>query len=248
MITKPMAFVLRKKKNIVKPIENYLLNLKKSRINIAKQRNDLLRFLSNVFNVDAQGIYTKYVNSDFKSWYDSRNSELIEIEGATGTASDFDCDTLYLLVRSLKPRIIIETGVLYGGSSSHILEAIRENGFGRLYSIDLPNYEQSLPKDFLVRRTAKHNWELIVGDVRLELPKLLRKIGPIDLFFHDSEHSFDHMLWEYETARKHLLSNGVLVSHDVLSAPFRKNVFKVFCETYHLRNVVFRNLGICLMK
>jgi hypothetical protein len=42
-------------------------------------------------------------------------------------------------VRSLKPRVIVETGVASGLSSAHILRALAANGTGTLHSIDLPN-------------------------------------------------------------------------------------------------------------
>ena len=43
---------------------------------------------------------------------------------------------LYHLCRILKPKNVIETGVAYGISSSYILQALEDNKFGKLYSID----------------------------------------------------------------------------------------------------------------
>ena len=45
---------------------------------------------------------------------------------------------LYLLVRSLRPERIVETGVWYGWSSRAILTALHANARGQLTSIDLP--------------------------------------------------------------------------------------------------------------
>lgn len=45
---------------------------------------------------------------------------------------------LYVLVRTTKPKSIIETGVAGGDSSALILQALHDNKKGKLYSIDLP--------------------------------------------------------------------------------------------------------------
>jgi len=45
---------------------------------------------------------------------------------------------IYTLIRCLKPRIVIETGVANGASSTFILSALEKNNLGKLYSIDLP--------------------------------------------------------------------------------------------------------------
>ena len=46
-------------------------------------------------------------------------------------SSLFDCETMYLLVRVLKPEIVVETGVAQGAVSAHILEAFERNKKGR---------------------------------------------------------------------------------------------------------------------
>jgi len=49
---------------------------------------------------------------------------------------------LYALVRVFQPEVVVETGVGPGGSSAFILNALERNGFGHLYSIDLPSYDE----------------------------------------------------------------------------------------------------------
>ncbi len=214
-----------------------------------KERANFLEFLSTNFDVDAKTFYSAYLNSEFKSWYDSKKSELIKMIGhSSDTTFNFDCETLYLLVRALKPSIVVETGTLYGASSSHILEAIKKNGSGKLYSIDLPHDPNMPPKGFLVREAALDRWELIIGDSTVLLPKLLNQLSHIDLFFHDSLHTLEHMYWEYNIAFKHVNQNGVLSSHDVVSLPFLKNAFLIFCERHHLNYWIFRNIGIAFCK
>jgi len=47
--------------------------------------------------------------------------------------------TLFSLARSLKPNLIVETGVLHGFTSLSMLWALKKNRLGKLISIDLPS-------------------------------------------------------------------------------------------------------------
>ncbi|MCL0060402.1 class I SAM-dependent methyltransferase [Dehalococcoidia bacterium] len=125
---------------------------------------------------------------------------------------------LYLLVRMLQPKTVVETGVAAGRSSTSILLALEENGRGHLYSIDLPTTErledgsiyplEGKPVGYNVPRNLRHRWELILGDSRRELHPLLTRLGEIDLFIHDSLHTERHMMWEFETAWPFLRAGG----------------------------------------
>jgi len=134
---------------------------------------------------------------------------------------------LYFLVRELKPEIIIETGVHRGVSSLFILQALEDNGKGELYSIDLPLAEYDtdsrgvtkslLPPEKIgvcVSKNLKKRWNLILGDSKKELPKLLSSLKSIDMFLHDSKHTYEHMMWEFDTIWPSLSEDGVLVSDD----------------------------------
>ncbi|MEO7986936.1 MAG: class I SAM-dependent methyltransferase, partial [Gemmatimonadales bacterium] len=168
-----------------------------------------------------------------------------------GTSSDFHLETLYVLVRAAKPQTVVETGVLYGASSGHILAALAANGHGRLCSIDLGNKPGEPPHDFLVRPDLMSRWEYTAGDVREELPVLLARLGRVDMFHHDSLHTFEHMMWEFSTVSPHLGPEGILASHDVfvsdsLRTIFKQNAFPAFCRQKELRHIMVRNSGIAL--
>ena len=49
---------------------------------------------------------------------------------------------IWLLVRCLRPRHVVETGVAHGLTSRFILEALEKNGDGHLWSIDRPPMER----------------------------------------------------------------------------------------------------------
>ena len=139
-------------------------------------------------------------------------------------------ETLYVLVRLLRPRVMIETGVFDGESSAIILQAMEDGGEGRLVSIDLPATETiagstqcmrevSLPPGRLpgwaIPGSLGHRHTLHLGDSRTILPQVLADQPAIDCFFHDSRHTSEHMLFEYRTAWPHLAPGGVLLSDDI---------------------------------
>jgi predicted O-methyltransferase YrrM len=156
---------------------------------------------------------------------------------------------MYVLVRAARPQTLVETGVLYGAISGHILAALAQNGEGRLYSIELGRDEREPPHGFFVRSDLLTRWKLILGNSRRELPSLVQALPAIDLFHHDSLHTFDHMTWEFETVFPQLAPHGVLSSHDVaiahsLRGVFRQNAFPAFCSRHKVDRATFGNLGM----
>jgi predicted O-methyltransferase YrrM len=217
----------------------------------AQERDAAIAFLSNTFNTDIRTIHDEHRRSGFDAWMDRRAAQLdaSRVTYRLGSTSQFDCETIYLLVRALKPEVVVETGVCYGKSSAYILRALQENRRGALYSIDLGNTHDEPPNDYFIPRQLLDRWHLIVGDSRRHLPPLLAQLGRIDLFHHDSLHTYEHMMWEYDTAFAHLDPDGVLSSDDVRTTvdivrPFQRNPFAVFCDERRLDSVVSRNVGI----
>lgn len=228
-----------------------VLQARVSRNDARMQRQQYLAFLSRWFKVDAWDLADEYRRSSFAREYAGRLTELRRYRGPyrMGTTGQAGCEALYVLVRAAKPQEVVETGVLYGGSSGHILAALARNESGRLHSIDLAGAPDEPPHDFLVPARLQHRWEFVEGDSRDHLPSLLARLGQVDLFHHDSLHTFEHMTWEYEAALPYLLPGGVLSSHDVLISHslreiFGNNAFTAFCERHHPRCVTLGNLGI----
>jgi len=68
---------------------------------------------------------------------------------------------------------------------------------------------------WLVRRELRPRWRLSLGSTRENLPALLEELGQVDVFIHDSEHSYENMTFEYEAAWPHIKVGGYLLSDDV---------------------------------
>lgn len=125
--------------------------------------------------------------------------------------------TTYALIKLLKPETVVETGVGAGVSSWTILQAMDENGSGRLVSIDLPTPNTELLPEvgYLVPNELRHRWDLRTGPSQKLLPQTLNELGKIDIFQHDSRHSYSNQLREYQTAWPFINDGGLLVSDDV---------------------------------
>jgi len=126
----------------------------------------------------------------------------------------------YAILRLKKPEIVIETGCCTGTTTSLILYALQQNQRGHLYSIDMRFPDDwlstgQLETGFLVPENLKSRWSLILGDTKVELPKLLATLGKVDLFYHDADHSYVYQMWKYLTAWPYIPVGGVLASDDI---------------------------------
>lgn len=146
---------------------------------------------------------------------------------------------LYAIVRSIKPDIVVETGVCNGVSTFVVLLAMEENQAGELYSVDYPTFSDdpapvfqrdyypdnhifsSIPKNkqpgWIIPDYLTNRWELRTGKSQRELPPLLNELNEINMFIHDSDHTFPCMMFEYELAWEYLKPGSVLLSDDVHS-------------------------------
>ncbi|QYJ00065.1 class I SAM-dependent methyltransferase [Thalassovita mediterranea] len=151
-----------------------------------------------------------------------------------GGMRSLHAEVLWLLVRSRKPATVVETGVCNGLSSAVLLEALSRNGLGTLISVDLPEFTDPALNRFevwdgkggaavpagkdvgwLVRDDLKSYWQLELGPSQRLLPPLLARISPVDLFIHDSEHSYENQMFEFRLGFEALRPGGVLVATDI---------------------------------
>lgn len=169
--------------------------------------------------------------------------------------------TLYLIVRALRPEILVETGGTPGKSTAFILCAMHRNGCGHLYTIDLPpdavhdtrlqvreSYHEALPSGassgWVVPDELKERHTHLLGSSREHLPTVLKEVQTIDVFLHDSDHSYENMTWEFQTAFPALGENGLLLSDDVRA----NDAFSDFCQARKLASRQVYNLGAAWRK
>jgi len=154
---------------------------------------------------------------------------------------------LYFIVRMAAPEVMVETGVAHGVSSWTILNAMHRNGKGKLYSIDLPNLDlqsynpENLQKTsgWVVPDLLRQRWELRLGSSVELLPTLMSELGAIDIFFHDSDHSYENMLFEFNAVFHGVKSGGLIISDDV----HKNTSFSEFVHTHPLNGIRFFTKG-----
>jgi Methyltransferase domain len=124
---------------------------------------------------------------------------------------------IWCLIRHLKLRYIVETGVAHGVTSRFVLEALSSNEAGHLWSIDVPPLESAWRDQvgIAVADPLRTRWTYIRGTSRLRLPELLRKLGEVDLFVHDSLHTERNVRFELEQVWGSLRPGSALVVDDI---------------------------------
>ena len=182
-----------------------------------------------------------------------RFENTVSLSGSgAGPFSKYGLVTLYLIVRISTPELVVETGVAHGSSSACILAAMRRNRYGMLYSIDFPNAEyrarnslvsdslQGMEPGWLVSQDLRDRWKLIVGRSADKLVPLLRDLGAIDVFIHDSEHTYENMIFEYLATWPFLKPGGSLISDDI----DWNGAFEDFAHRVSANPRVVGNLGV----
>jgi predicted O-methyltransferase YrrM len=137
--------------------------------------------------------------------------------GARWPADSLMARLCYLSCRLIHPEVVIETGVAYGVSSAFILKALQENDRGTLYSIDLPPLRSGYEKfwGIAVPDEQQGRWRLHRGSSARVLPRLFQEISTVDLFVHDSLHTYRNMRREFDTIWPHLRNGGLLLADDI---------------------------------
>jgi predicted O-methyltransferase YrrM len=152
--------------------------------------------------------------------------------GSEGAMGAIDCATLYGLTRWLRPIVIVESGGYIGMSSAFILRALADEQLttAKLYSVEL---DQGCEQGALIPdelRPTSGGFVPMRGRLedflkRNELP------SSIDMFLHDSSHSYRHMLWEFRQFWPRLRDGGMLVSHDVqMNAAFPEFIASTYAH------------------
>lgn len=145
----------------------------------------------------------------------------------------FERVLIYILIRFSKPKLVLETGVYYGGNSAFVLNALEKNLEGRLVSVDFPDaqirevsealtrhvlvgdselYGGGLKPGFMVTENLRKRWELVEGDSLQVIPQ---RRETFDFYIHDSDHSMGFLTKELEAVWGKLTQNALLVVDDI---------------------------------
>lgn len=204
--------------------------------------------LQNAFHIDMK-LLRRYIDqlsskTDFcRRLNEARN--LLRGSSLDAGMPDDDLYLLYVLCRLLRPRRVVETGCGNGFSSATILQALEDNGIGNLYSVDLhfrDGVVTPVGKElgWVIPVHLKRRWHLILGESFKVLPKLLAQLGTIDMFLHDSRHTYRTMMKEFAIVWPYLRKGGLLLSHDVEA----NDAFLDFSDKVRRTPIIVGNIGI----
>jgi predicted O-methyltransferase YrrM len=118
----------------------------------------------------------------------------------------------YAACRHLAPNNVLETGIANGHSTFFFLQAMKKNGKGSLHSVDIAD---NVGKLLTAEERAVWNLHVLGSPQRRSFSSILDSISPLDLFVHDSDHTYGWQMFEFRTAWTALSKRGALLSDDI---------------------------------
>lgn len=109
----------------------------------------------------------------------------------------------YALVRALQPEHVVETGTHFGLGSCAIAAALLRNGHGRLTTIDVDPEAGYLIGD---------PWVEVVEQRSGSSVELLAGLDDVDIFLHDSLHTYEYETAELGAVEPRLRAGAVVLS------------------------------------
>jgi predicted O-methyltransferase YrrM len=156
-------------------------------------------------------IYADESNTWFSQWIRWQREVSLEAPKLWNAGENL-LKCLFMITRFLKPSTIVETGTANGASAAAISAALQLNGKGMLHTFDVYDFELSLVPEDSKKTIQKYLVSNLIS-MQTSLSRILKNNEGISIFFHDSNHSYEHQSWEYAIAR--LLKFDILVSDDV---------------------------------
>lgn len=155
----------------------------------------------------------------------AKNNKKLELDGTYPgffNTNEGTLELLGLLIRELRPLVLLETGVANGVSTRKILASLTHCGIedAQLFSCDID--ANVATQDLL--SNEQFNFRLIRS--REDFADLVSGLNSLDFFYHDSDHSYGHQMFEYTEVWEKLRPGGVLVSDDINWS----NAFVDFCK------------------
>jgi cephalosporin hydroxylase len=120
------------------------------------------------------------------------------------------------VIWSLKPDLIIETGIAHGGSLIYYASLFEALGHGRVLGVDIEIREENLKE--LKTHQLSSRIDLIIGDsisdeTLSKVEAMVREDEKV-LVILDSNHSYDHVLAELEAYHHFVKPGGYIVATD----------------------------------
>ncbi len=121
-------------------------------------------------------------------------------------------ELLYSLIRMTDPETVIEIGTANGNSAIAIGQALEDNKFGKLYTID-PNKDEFVT---LAIKKAKlgNRIQYIIDYSFNAIPSL--QLKKIDFAFIDGNHNYENVVTDFNLVKNLIQPGGIVVFHDTI--------------------------------
>jgi hypothetical protein len=146
---------------------------------------------------------------------------------------------LYFLVRLINAKNVLETGVSAGSSSRCILEGLKKNENGRLFSSDLATVLNKNQVGILVNQNLRKNWFLTNNGDKKNIPIIFKKNQNFDLIYYDSEKSYASKKWFHNEIIKKTLPK-IMIYDDI----DRNSFFPECVNSFGCKYRIFGNAGV----
>jgi predicted O-methyltransferase YrrM len=216
--------------DLLVPYRSVLDELSRSGATPCKDAHEALIRITQVWPETQGKAHLRHDTDNEVVWADALRQRKFPDHFASGA------ETLRLLrglVSLSRPRVAIETGVADGASTRTILHEMNINGGGVLISYDIDPAASDSGRG--VPGPAKWRFEILEQASALDaLKERVQDLeGPIDLWYHDSDHSYHWQTEELRLAASVISRPGIIVVDDVDgNGAFAKFLREVDCEAW----------------
>lgn len=145
---------------------------------------------------------------------------------------------LYSLIRLIQPDVVIEIGTAKGNSAISIGQALKDNGRGKLYTMD-PN-EHDIVNIAIKKSHLKKYINYIIDYSNNVIPKL--NLIKADLVFIDGDHSYESVKKDFDLVKNLIPSGGIVIFHDSIWFEGPRRVIKEIKESGQYAVITFPTL------
>jgi predicted O-methyltransferase YrrM len=127
---------------------------------------------------------------------------------AQWTLTKKEAEIVYAIVKTVKPKVAIETGTFHGYSTCYISKALEEDALLTTVEI-LPSLKEVAAKNFKL-----HNLNNVNPVIQDSVEFLSGFSGEIDFALIDDDHAYGYVETEFGILKNKMHSKSVLVFHD----------------------------------
>ena len=145
--------------------------------------------------------------------------------------------TLYAIVRTLRPASILELGTWHGASATHLLQGLSDNRYGGLTCVDSREYGD-IEIGGMIPDALRPRMTLEMEHIETFIPRAIKEGWRYDLIYEDAMHEAPQVEFIWKHADALLNPGGMIVSHDAMHAiagvAVREGIAKAGYETMNI--------------